>query len=543
MSKIRLGILFTLFFLFGAGILLRLFSLQITQGKFYQAKSAALATRPSGFTRGNIFIQDKDGNLYIVAETKRFLRLYAVPSKIPAGKEEEVANFLGENFAIPPQTLTERLSRKDDIYEPLKEGIFLDQKIAIEEQVKEFEDFLKLEEYSSRFYPYQSLASHVIGFVGFEGAKKVGLYGIEKAYDGVLARGDDDVVLTIDISLQEQSEKMVKELVERFKANEGSIVIMNPRDGRILAMASKPDFDINTFSEVEDIAVFLNPVLQKVFEPGSIIKPITMAAGLETGKITPQTSYVDTGFSQKGGYIIKNAGERVFGKRTMAEVLEFSINTGAIFVQEQVGQKDFLDTFERFGFGEKTGIDLPGELGGDITNLDSGRVINYATASFGQGISATPLQVLSAVGAIANEGKLMRPFLVQEILSGKGEQKTKPNMRRQVISPGTAAQLEAMMVEVVEKGYSKKAQVPGYLVAGKTGTSQVPSAKGGYLDTTIHSFVGFAPAFDPRFIILIKLDAPMGIRFASESIAPYFSRLAQYALQYYGIFPEKSTSE
>ena len=237
--------------------------------------------------------------------------------------------------------------------------------------------------------------------------------------------------------------------------------------------------------------------------------------------------------------MIKNAGERVFGKRTMREVLEFSINTGAIFVQEQVGQKEFLQTFENFGFGEKTGIDLPGELAGDISNLDSGRPVNFATASFGQGISTTPLQFIAAIGAIANEGTLMKPFLVQKIVSPEREITIAAQRKRVVIKQENAAKLVALMVEVVEKGYSKKASVPGYLVAGKTGTSQIPDPEGGYLDETIHSFVGFAPAFDPAFVVLIKLDAPEGPAFASESIAPYFSRLAQYILQYYGILPEK----
>lgn len=542
MSKVRALILFFIFFLLGAGIFTRLFSLQIKNFQTYQLRAETQQIKNKEFKRGNIFVQDKDGNLFFVGATKKYVRLYAIPSKIPPGKEEEIARALSVKLGIPEQVTMEGFVKKNDPYMPLKDSLLDEEKESVKELIAKFPEGLKLEVYKDRFYPYANLTSHIAGFLGFNGNEKVGLYGIEKYYDKELGRGDIDLILTIDLFLQQQAEKTLKELIERFKSPAGSIIIMRPQDGAILAMISKPDFDSNMYSQTKDISDFLNPAIQKIFEPGSIIKPVTMASGLKTGKITPDTTFVDQGFVKEGHYTIKNAGEKIFGKRTMTEVLELSINTGAIFIEQKVGQKDFLGTLEHFGFGEKTGVDLPGELPGDITNLDSGRPINFATASFGQGISTTPLQIITALNSIANGGKLMRPYIVKAMKYSNGKTiETKPYVRRIAINREIAAKLAAMMVEVVQKGYSKKAQVPGYAIAGKTGTAQISNPKGGYLETTtIHSFVGFAPAFDPAFIVLIKLDQPVGIRFASDSIAPYFSQLAQNILQYYNILPEKT---
>lgn len=539
MSKIRLGLVFSFFLIFGAMIVVRLFSIQIEEGKAYQERSQ----RQQELTeyeakRGDVYVQDKEGTLLLLATTKSFLRLYAVPSRIEEGKEEAMVKELSQALGLPETILRERLSKKDDPYEPLQERIPLEERGRYESLTKAFPKLLELQEYKDRFYPYENLASHVVGFLGFQGNQRKGLYGIEKFYDEELAKGAD-ILLTLDISVQRYTEDLLSDLLEKWKSPAGSIVIMRPSDGAILAMTSRPDFNPNAYQEVKDISHFLNPITQKVFEPGSIVKPVTMAAGLEAGKVTPESVYEDKGFVERGGHIIRNAGRRTYGRQTMKQVLEFSINTGAIFVQEQVGQKDFLRTFEKFGFGKVTGIDLPGELGGDITNLDTGRPINYATASFGQGVSATPLQIIAALGSIANEGRLVRPRVGQKLIYPESTRELLPEIKGTTMEPQNAANLVAMLTEVVNNGYDKKARVPGYSVAGKTGTSQIPDPKGGYLETTIHSFVGFAPAFDPAFIVLIKMDEPIGIRFASESIAPAFSQLTQHLLQYYEVVPDK----
>ncbi|MDD5590238.1 MAG: penicillin-binding transpeptidase domain-containing protein, partial [Candidatus Portnoybacteria bacterium] len=291
--------------------------------------------------------------------------------------------------------------------------------------------------------------------------------------------------------------------------------------------------------KTEDIDIFLNPVTQKLFEPGSIFKPITMAAGLDTAKITPETTYVDTGAVQIGGYTIKNAAERNYGLSSMTKVLEKSINTGAVFVERQTGEENFKKYVEAFGFDRPTGIDLAGESSGNISNLKSGREINFATASFGQGIAVTPIQMASAISVIANGGKLMKPYLVDKIVYPDGqEKKTEPIMTRQVVSERTAAKLTAMLVSTVRNGYDK-IKLDRYFVAGKTGTAQIPSPDGGYSDEYIHSFVGYAPAYDPKFLIFIKMDKPAGITFASDSLSPVFADMAQYLLNYYEVPPEE----
>jgi len=261
---------------------------------------------------------------------------------------------------------------------------------------------------------------------------------------------------------------------------------------------------------------------------------MTMAAGLDSGKVTSETVYYDEGKIRIKGSSISNVDGKAYENQTMIEVLEKSLNTGAVYVQRQVGQEVFGDYVQKFGFGQKTGIDLVGEVNGDISNLFTGREINLATISFGQGITVTPIGLLSAVGAIANDGNLMRPFVVEKIISPDGEETiTQPEIIQEVITPQSAKELSRMLVSVVENGFGKPARVSGYDIAGKTGTAQIADLEeGGYTDETVHSFIGFAPAFNPEFAILIKMDKPQGIRFASDSVSPVFGRLAEYLFNY-----------
>ena len=284
----------------------------------------------------------------------------------------------------------------------------------------------------------------------------------------------------------------------------------------------------------------MNRGVQEIFEPGSSFKPITMAMGLDLGAITPQTTFKDEGSREAAGYRIKNFSEKIFGTVTMSQVLEKSINTGAMYVQDIVGDDNFLNYIINFGFGQKTGVDLPGEVYGGISNLYKGRKINFLTASFGQGIAVTPLQLINAYSAIANGGKLMRPYAVEKIIKeGGSEEMTQPEIVAIPISEKTAAKLKSMLVSVVDNGFDK-ARINGYDIAGKTGTAQIPDGKGGYLDNEyIHNFVGFAPAFDARFVILIKIDRPKGITFAADSLSPTFKEITQYLLNYYGIPPTR----
>jgi cell division protein FtsI (penicillin-binding protein 3)/stage V sporulation protein D (sporulation-specific penicillin-binding protein) len=317
---------------------------------------------------------------------------------------------------------------------------------------------------------------------------------------------------------------------------------MEPHSGKILALANFPNFNPNQYTEYAangDLEIFQNGATQKLFEPGSIFKPITFAIALEEGKITPQTTYIDEGVVKIGGWSIYNYDLKVWGERTMTEVLEKSINTGAVFVGRKIPHSVFLDYLTSFGIFEPTGIDLP-ETYSENKEFKEGYEINFATAAFGQGIEMTPIQVVRAIGCIANGGKLVKPYLidpVKNIISNGIE-----NNEIRVISQKTSSQLTAMLVSSVENGYAKRAKIPGYYIAGKTGTSQIPFSnlginKSGYSDETWQSFIGFAPAFNPKFLILVKLDNP-NAKIAGVSTTLVAHDLMKYIIDYYQIPPD-----
>jgi cell division protein FtsI/penicillin-binding protein 2 len=356
---------------------------------------------------------------------------------------------------------------------------------------------------------------------------------LEPAQDG------SSLYLTLDQNIQYMVAQKMKALAGKWQAAGGCAIVMEPKTGAIRAMVSLPDFDPNEYQKTPDVDNFMNSCTQKLYEPGSVFKPIVMAAALDTGKISPETSYTDTGLLQIGGYTIQNAQNKTYGLSTMTNVLEKSINTGVVFVQRLIGGEVFKKYIEAFGFDEPTGVDLAGEASGDLRNIREDREINFATASFGQGLSVTALEMASAIAAIANNGQLMRPYVVEKIVQADGrEQVVQPRLIRQVIVPQSAAKLTAMLVSTVRNGYDK-VKLPGYFVAGKTGTAQIAESRGYSAEDTNHSFEGYAPAYNPEFLIFIRLEKPRGIQFASESLAPVFTEMASYLFNYYEIAPEE----
>ena len=565
----RLYLVVFFIILIGFVLVFRLFSLQILQHDFYKvlAENQHQTYQILFPKRGEIFIKDRfygmnpSSQLFPLAVNKELLMVYAVPKKIE--DKEEVAKLLAPLLGMDGDILKQKISKKNDPYEPLKHKLSPE----IVEKIKELN--IKGIEFATenwRYFPANSLACHVIGFVGFSDDERVGQYGLEGYYNKELegeygflegekdtkgrliavakrylqpAEDGTDLILTIDSNIQFFVEKKLFEIVERLDAEGGTIIVQNPQTGAIKALANWPTFDPNKYSEVEDINVFLNPAIHHLFEPGSIFKPITMAIALDKKLLTPNTTYEDKGFIKIGGYTINNSDLESHGIQTMTQVLEKSLNTGAVFVQQLAGKKVFRNYLEKFRLSKKTGIDLEGEVSGNISNLKNKRDIEYATASFGQGISITPMELVAALGAIANKGKIMKPYLVEKFVYSSGAEETvKPKSAGQIISSETAETLTKMMVSIVENGYGKKAEISGYFIAAKTGTAQVPDV-GGYSDKTIHSFGGFFPAFDPEFLILVKLDNPQGIRFAADSVAPVFGEIAKYILNYYEIPPTR----
>jgi len=442
-------------------------------------------------------------------------------------------------------------------------------------QKKEFKiDGIGFSESSFRFYPEGNIGSNILGFVGYVGDKQQGRYGLEEFFDQELAgspgsikierdaKGDpiiindreynkandgSDLILTINRSIQFMACQKLDEAVARHGADGGSVIILEPNTGAVLAMCSNPDYDGNNFKDVENIKDFTNPAIFSQYEPGSIFKVITMAMALDQEKVTPQTTYNDTGQVVISKYTIENSDKKANGVQTMTEVLEKSLNTGAIFAMRSIGPDLFSEYVKKFGFGEKTGIELEGESKGDIKNLVKKPVgeLYAATASFGQGMAVTPIQMVSAFLALANNGVMMQPYIVKEIVRPDGTKtETQPKIIGRVVSEKAATILGGMMVNVVENGHGKLAGVKGYYVAGKTGTAQVPAKNGGYqAGAHIGSFAGFAPADNPKFVMLVRIDQPRDVQWAESSAAPLFGELAEYMLNYWQVPKERNITD
>ncbi len=548
----RVNLIFILIILFGAAIISRLIYIQIIQHNLYRALAQGQQRdfQPLKGDRGEIFF--KDGQILATNIREKYLFISPVEIK----EKEETAKKLSQILNFAEEPLLEKI-KKDSAFEQIKSNLTTEE----EDALKKIDlAGVYLGEGVFRKYPQEFMASQTIGFLGGE---EKGQYGIEGYYDDILQGKEGfgegrigslryfftetdqnfnkgaDIFLTLDYNIQFIAEKLLEKAKENLDIEGGQIVVLDPNSGKILALANFPNFNLNKYSEIEDFQIFQNSVVQKIFEPGSAFKPITIAAALDQGKINPQTTYIDEGKVKIGPDTISNYGDRVFGEQTMTEVLEKSINTGAVFAEKQLGHELFLRYLEQFGFFRPTGIDLQGEIFSENKEFKKGYEINFATASFGQGIEMTPIQLARAFCAIASGGKLVRPYIVEKVVKNGKATETPPEISsEQIISQKTASQLTAMMISVVENGFGKAAKIPGYYIAGKTGTAQVPYIdKRGYSNKTWQSFIGFAPAFNPKFLILVKLDNPK-TKTAEYSAVPIFKDLAKYIIDYLQIPPD-----
>ncbi|MFH1047394.1 MAG: penicillin-binding protein 2 [Patescibacteria group bacterium] len=568
-STVRLRVFRVVVLVAFAVVAFRLFSLQVLSHDFY----SALATdQHSVFAelfpeRGNIYLKDlhSASGTFPAAVNKNLNLVYAVPKDVKdiAATSVKVAEIL----ELDVIAVTEKLSLTNDPYEPLKRRV----PDEVCDRLRELDlAGIGFVAEDHRFYPEADHLSHVIGFVGSnEAGEQVGRYGVEGYWNEELsgepgyleaerdrlgrwigsanrslmpAHDGSDIVLTIDRTIQYKACEKLKQSVERFHATGGSVVIMNPQTGAVLAMCGWPNFNPNDFSNVTDIAAFNNPAIFKPYEPGSIFKPITMSAAIDAGKIEPNTSYEDKGEVKIGPYTIRNSDGKANGWQTMTQVLEKSLNTGTIFAVTELGAEPFRQYVKDFGFGERTGIELDTEATGNMSSLDKRGDIWSATASYGQGITVTPLQMASAFCAIANGGKLMKPHIVERLITPDGRETViEPEVIRQVITKRAATLVGGMMVRVVEDGHGKRAGVPGYWVAGKTGTAQIAKERGsGYEESDfIGSFVGFAPVDDPQFVMLVQIERPQEVQWAESTAAPLFGEIADFLLNYLEIPPNR----
>lgn len=562
----RLRILSIIFLMIGGIFTTKLFFLQLVQGKDYRAKADSQYTRPTGVTsnRGTIYFTARDDKRVSAAALKAESTLVINPIKL--GNHDDTYNALTAIIPIGYADFLARASKVNDPYEEI--ASHLDSETAELVRAQKLAG-VTLAEDKSRFYPGGSLAAHVLGFIGYDesdSAKKTGRYGLEKYYDHVLTRsevvrfssllskiflglsesnpGNDesgDIVTTIEPTVEHFLEDQLREINDTWHPRVTGGIIMNPKTGEIIAMGALPNFDPG--GKKSDIKHLANPLVESVYEMGSIMKPLTMSAGLDAKVVTPETTYDDRGSIVVSGREIWNYDRRGRGIVSMQEVLNQSLNTGAIYVMQQLGSAQLKKYFQDFGLlSEKTGIDLPGELSGLSGNLVNGREVEYATASFGQGIAVTPLAITTALSSLANGGRLMRPFVTKEIdYVNKASVKTESLERRQVVSEATASTTTKMLVQVVDKSIlGGRERLAHYQVAAKTGTAQIRNPEGGYYtDRYLHSFFGYFPASNPRFSVFLYDLEPEGAQYASETLAKPFFNLAKFLLNYYQIPPDR----
>ncbi|MBI4090678.1 MAG: penicillin-binding protein 2 [Candidatus Komeilibacteria bacterium] len=545
----------------------RLFFVQIVAHDYYKALAddQQLLTVESSPYRGEILSRDHtnqgDGVTYVLASNKTFYEIYLNPMQVtrPINTAESLSQILGTDY----QTMLDRAKKENDPYEPVVSR-------ATEEQYQALKATgipgIYGREHIWRYYPDSEIGSQVLGFLGIEENKRIGKYGIEGYWDAelagaseeetatrdargtvlprledtsVISRDGSDLVLTIDRTAEYEVCSMLKKGVEKYAADKGSVIVMESKTGRILVMCNYPAFDPNEYQLVQEVANFNNDAVFESYEPGSVFKPIAMGIAIDREAVTPATTYEDTGEVIIDDKPIHNFDSLAHGKKTMTQVLQESLNTGVIFATKTVPNRVYYEYVKNFGFGEKTGIEIAQESAGNLGKLETAKDIYKATTSFGQGLTVTPLQMIAGVNVFANDGVLIRPYIVEEIRKPDGERiVTKPQNVRRVVTSDTARTITAMLIKVAEEGYDHKATIPGYYVTGKTGTAQI-AERGSYGSKTNHTFVGFAPATDAKFSIIIKLNNVKNVPFASDSTAPLFNAMARFLLQYYRIPPTR----
>jgi cell division protein FtsI/penicillin-binding protein 2 len=519
-------------------------------------------------------IVDRNGVPLVV--NRYFFQITATPKHLTsAADREEVARQLEETIGLPYEnTLSILTNLSEQVYCVLADAVSLDDATKVQDLRAQLQDergifplqSVQVNPQTKRFYPQAELTSHLTGFVqkDFEGVT-----GLEEYYNQFLVKDGaglmglqrvsldslpvqvrrfvpsdigKDLVLTIDRTIQWILRDELVRGLEEFRAQSGTIIVMNPKTGAIMGMVSLPDYDPNHFETTTPHALFSNPALSAQYEPGSVFKIITMAAGLNEQMFEPTTIFTDTGSFTIGGRVIFNSNRVAHGHVSANEALSRSLNVVTAQMAADLGNESFYRYVRLCGFGEATGIDLSGEIAGMIKTPSSRdwSMADLGTNSFGQGLAATPLQMANATAAIASGGKLMRPYIVEARVYNNEVQHTEPAVIRQVLTPEAAAAMNQMMTESISSSNSK-AGVAGYLVAGKSGTAQIPTPQGYTEKETIVTFVGFAPSDDPQFTILVKMDRPdpnLNI-WAGETAAPVFGRVAKRLLDYLNIPPDE----
>lgn len=568
-AQFRSRIRFVLTFLILATIciIVRLYFVQIVNGEEYSLKADRQFSANSGglFDRGSIYFTRKDGTLISAATLATGFLVAINPQTLRDPEAAYAAISAVASSTISRNTFFSSVAKKGQVYIEVahrlseEEGKMLSEKGISGVQV--------LRE-RWRQYPGGSLASQSIGIVSYgSGDTLAGRTGLELMYDGTLSRSGDslyrnffaelfsnvgnllvnardaregDIVTTIEPEIQTRLASNIEKLNERYSSKESGGIIMDPSTGAIIAIASYPTYDGNNLQSV-DPALLGNSFVEHVYEFGSIMKPITMTSGFDAGAITPETTYKDTGCITVNTARICNWDAKARGVIPMRQIIMQSLNVGASWIATQLGQDKFREYFVKL-FGQKTGVDLPNETGALLGNLSKPQQVGYDTAAFGQGIAVTPVQMIRALGAIANKGYMIQPHLVSAIRLNSGiERKLDWGKSVRIFSATSTLETVAMMGALNDEIlYGGKAKIPTMSVAVKTGTAQLTKPGGGYYDDRFfHSFVGFFPSYSPRFIILLYTNDPKGVQYASETLDATFLDLVHFLIEYYAVPPDR----
>lgn len=558
MSLWRIKIVIIFFFLFSLIIGARLFYWQIIKGEKLsaQAEFQYQSQQEIPSTRGLIYTTDG----FPIVSNQEVFNVFMEKQK-EFSLDNDKLNCLAQILAS--EEVKNKLEKQDQTWVYLAKAISKDQKEQIENlQIKG----IGFEQTERRDYPEGSMSAQLLGFLGKDNlGRNQGYFGLEGFYDrqlrgktGVMNSEKDalgkpipiankmenqmvpgrDLMLFLDRGLQFMVEEKLKLALQKYGAKAGSVLIMDPQTGGIVASASFPNYDPSNYS-LEDKTLFPDPVISQTFEPGSIFKVLVMASAINENIVKPDDQcQICFGPKVIGEYAIRTWNDQYHPNSTMTEILQHSDNVGMVYVAEKLGKQKLYQNLNNFGVGKLTGIDLEGEMSVPLRPWEKWADIDLATISFGQGVAVTPLEMVTAVGAIANGGKLLEPHVVKKISSLGQEIMINPKIIRNPVSETTARIITEMMIKATMEGEAKWALPKGYRIAGKTGTAQIPIA--GHYDTqkTMASFIGFAPSDKPRFVMLVLLREPASSPWGSETAAPLWFDIAKEIFKIWGIPPD-----